>query len=411
MSAVFEFAPLETPRTTWTPVLDPSEAEQAFGIVRDILREADVATDPSLCCGSSGLAVLHGYAALAGLTGNGGDRAVELIDHAGAVLAKRPTMPWLAEGFSGVAWAAAHLEREGMIPERRGRYEQIDAALETLLSDASVGKYFELLYGIVGLGVYALERLPDPNARRLLGLVLDRLEESAERTRDGVTWRTTDGSYNLGVSHGVPGVIGFLAALCAAGVERRRAKALLTPAVVWLRSQRLPRDLPAWFPNVANGTHAEPSRAAWCYGDPGIAATLFMVAADGNGLPWRDDALAVARLAARRPPEECGVLDAGFCHGAAGLGHLFNRMYQATPAAIDLGRAARFWLLRAMELCVPGEGVAGYRSLTAPDGTAIWKADAGLLTGATGVALALLAGACEVEPNWDRALLVSCRRT
>ena len=37
-----------------------------------------------------------------------------------------------------------------------------------------------------------------------------------------------------------------------------------------------------------------------------------------------------ARAAARRTLETAGVQDHGLCHGSAGLGHLFNRIYQAS---------------------------------------------------------------------------------
>jgi hypothetical protein len=406
MAAVSALERLEAPRVQWTPVLEGAEAEQALVVVGEILREADVETDPSICRGSSGLALLHGYAARAGVTANGVDRTAEVMNRAGSALANWPGTPWFADGFTGVAWVAAHLERERMIPMRRGRYGEIDAALERLLSEPSVAKHFELLYGVAGVGVYALERLPDPNARRLLGLVLDRLEESAERTRDGIAWRTPDGCVNLGVSHGMPGVIGFLGAVSAAGIEQTRAQALLTPAVSWLLSQRLRGESPAWFANeIGRDASPRPARAAWCYGDMGIAAALSLA----PRASWSNDTLAIARHAARRPAEDCLVVDACFCHGAAGLGHLFNRMYQETGEP-ELKYAARFWLLRAMRMRAEAEGVAGYRSLRYDDNGAAWEADAGFLTGAAGVALALLAGAVEVAPSWDRALLISCRR-
>ncbi|HEX8274723.1 MAG TPA: hypothetical protein VF615_18975, partial [Longimicrobiaceae bacterium] len=75
--------------------------------------------------------------------------------------------------------------------------------------------------------------------------------------------------------------------------------------------------------------------------------------------------------------------------------------------------AARRWALRTLELRRPGEGVAGFRSWGPPrgGGPSDWQDDAGLLTGATGVALALLAAATPVEPEWDRFLLVSSRHT
>src|SRR5262245_20813056 len=93
-------ARLETSRTTWTPLLDGAESEKALDIVRDVLREADVGTDPSLCRGSSGLALLHAYAARCGVASNSGSRAAELIDRAADSLAAHRTTPWLADGFA-----------------------------------------------------------------------------------------------------------------------------------------------------------------------------------------------------------------------------------------------------------------------------------------------------------------------
>jgi hypothetical protein len=41
------------------------------------------------------------------------------------------------------------------------------------------------------------------------------------------------------------------------------------------------------------------------------------------------------------------------------------------------------------------------------DWQSIWAADAGFLTGAAGIGLALLASVTSVEPEWDRLLLVA----
>ena len=42
-----------------------------------------------------------------------------------------------------------------------------------------------------------------------------------------------------------------------------------------------------------------------------------------------------------------------------------------------------------------------------PDGAERWVAKRGLLEGETGIALALLAAVTDVDPAWDRMLLVS----
>jgi hypothetical protein len=138
-----------------------------------------------------------------------------------------------------------------------------------------------------------------------------------------------------------------------------------------------------------------------------VAAALLGAARCVLQPAWERQAIAIARRAAAWPREDSGVVDAGLCHGAAGLGHLFNRMFQATGEP-ELGAAARSWFERTLEMRRPGCGVGGYEAwLAGGDGELSWAADTGLLTGAAGIALALESATAAVEPAWDRMLLVA----
>ena len=56
----------------------------------------------------------------------------------------------------------------------------------------------------------------------------------------------------------------------------------------------------------------------------------------------------------------------------------------------------------------PGTGIGGFRVFTpGDDGGMAWRDEPGFLTGAAGVALALLGAITDVPPDWDRALLLS----
>ena len=125
---------------------------------------------------------------------------------------------------------------------------------------------------------------------------------------------------------------------------------------------------------------------------------------------WRGArGLVLWRPRRRRGAETREIGDGGLCHGAAGLGHLFNRMYQATGETMFLREAhASFELL--LEMRRPGDGVAGYSALFPRDKTGDgWEDNASLLTGAAGIALAFLAAATDIEPAWDRLLMASIR--
>jgi len=115
----------------------------------------------------------------------------------------------------------------------------------------------------------------------------------------------------------------------------------------------------------------------------------------------------LACRAAERPPEETGVRDAGFCHGTAGLAHIYNRMYQATGNE-TLGRAAVYWLERTLDFYRRARAAGDSWVHGSRDGAegGPWTGT-GLLAGAAGVALVLLAATTPVEPLWDRVFLVS----
>ena len=115
----------------------------------------------------------------------------------------------------------------------------------------------------------------------------------------------------------------------------------------------------------------------------------------------------IALTAAARDESTSHVRDAGLCHGAAGVGHLFNRMFQATGEE-RLAEAARLWFERTFTFQAPGEPIAGFRAWEVGiEGNPGWRPDAGFLEGAAGVGLALLGAVSGVEPAWDRVLLVS----
>src|SRR5258705_283319 len=90
----------------------------------------------------------------------------------------------------------------------------------------------ELYAGLAGLGVYALAR---PRAG-LSGIVAG-LRRSAVRDAEGITWETplamlppgvlppgAHHHYNLGIAHGLPGVLGMLALAFPAMVDQPRPR-------------------------------------------------------------------------------------------------------------------------------------------------------------------------------------------
>ena len=417
----------------WRPLLAAAEAELALDAVADIARDlrdfvfqdrlAGLHGPPgrghSLAGGEAGLALFFAYLDRC-RPGEGHDElAMELLDRAVAGTDEMGTSG-LYSGFPGIAWALEHLQGrlfESEEGEDLGE-SAAGALLEILGEEAPWTLHYDLISGLGGHGVYAWERLGRPGGVECLARVVARFAELAERKPEGLAWRVpreltserfrerfTGESYNLGVAHGVPGVISVLAGSCA---TLPAARPLLDGAVSWLLSQKLPAGSPSAFPySVGAGRRPDPTRLAWCYGDPGVAAALLAAARTVGEPAWEREALDIGRAAAARPGGRAGVLDAGLCHGAAGLAHLFNRLHQAS-ADLELAAAARSWYARALAMRRPGQGIGGFLAWNeGENGELGWQDEPGFLVGAAGIGLALLAAATPVEPEWDRLLLAS----
>jgi hypothetical protein len=313
-------------------------------------------------------------------------------------------------GLADVRFLSSHLGGD----RGAGVLRVVDAVLAEVVDDGSLER-IDFVGGLAGVGAMALAGGGTGHA--LAGAVVRAFESGAQSDAGGVTWFTPpellpaserdvcpEGYFNLGLSHGIPGVIGFLARALSAGVEPERSRRLLDGAVPWLLAVA-PPGTPARFPQWrGTGASSKPARLAWCYGDAGVVMAILAAARATGNSSWEEEARGMARAMATRPFEGSGVVDTGLCHGAAGVAHVFNRLYQATGDEI-VATAARDWFGRLLDMRRPGEAVAGFPSLELPDGKEVWVPDAGVLLGATGVALALLAATSTLEPSWDRVLL------
>lgn len=409
-------ATADTSRECWSTV---EEIERA--LAESLVAGGEAQLDDSMTGGYAGVALFYAYLHAASRNAAAADRALEALDLSTRALAQRQLLPALYSGFVGVGWVVTHLTRE-LFEGDADLAMEVDDALGHLLSNIEDHMTFELVYGLAGYGTYLVERLPDRGAAALLGRILDLLDES--RDASGV-WFTDPawlapwqrelmprGCYNLGVAHGIPGVIGFLAAAHREGVDDPRVARFADDGVRWTIAQKNGGSSGSLFPShIPIDGEPRPTRTAWCYGDLGVATMLLSAAQAFGRRDWESEALAIARAAARRSIEDTRVRDAGLCHGSIGIAHLFNRMAQASGDG-ELRDAAERWYRITLDMRRPGEGLAGLLSWVdvVEDGKWVggeWKSEPGFLSGVAGVGLGLLAAVTNFEPAWDRVLLAA----
>jgi lantibiotic modifying enzyme len=319
---------------------------------------------------------------------------------------------------------------EAHLREPRGDDSFFEDVDDALIQATRVGRWdreYDLISGLVGYGVYFLERMRGKTERpwvadRGLSQILEHLLRLSEATEAGTTWFTAPesmnplarqdhprGYYNLGLAHGVPGIIALLAGCMAKGFRSDLCGYLLESSVRWLLAQRGPCSEPSLFSYVIEPDRPRHrSRLAWCYGDPGIALALLQAARACHRDDWERQAYEIARHCLNRPHESAGIIDAGLCHGSAGLAHIYTRFYHHFRDPV-FAEGARHWFRHALSFRRENQGCAGYLAWrkTRRDQPMGWDADPGFLTGAAGIGLALISAVFPIEPHWDRVLLMS----
>jgi hypothetical protein len=398
---------------SWRALLDGDRRATAHRRVVEIAEAMPASLDhhdfPGLAGGLGGIAMFYQYCDLAfpscGYDATAGallERTVgKAIDlHVG-----------LFGGYAGIGWLCDHMGASDDVVDSNARFDDVIAGV--LVGDAWRGD-FDLINGLVGLGVYGLGREHRGRGREIVDRVIAQLAARTVSRDGGIAWHTSplslpesrrrdhpDGYFDLGVAHGIPGVVGFLARAEIAG--HASARPLIDPALDFLNARAQSGSDARYGAFVTDAVVDPPTRSAWCYGDPGVA-----VASIAAGLAGRPAAIergiALARGVARREPRRVDCRDAGLCHGSAGLGHILNRIANVTGDA-ELAAAATRWFDEVLAFRAD-DGIAGFGEAPPLDDNLEWESSVGLLTGAAGTGLALLAASTDIDPDWDRLLLL-----
>ena len=348
--------------------------------------------------------------------------AVSDLDH--------PPPPSLFSGLAGLGFVAHQLSRDGSRYQRLS--ESIDEVLvpQTLAMARSVRErhgqlavwQFDAISGLAGLGAYLLTRRASAPVEETLSEVLETLVDLVSHTVDGVpAWvtprnqladaalesRFPHGALNCGLAHGIPGPLAVMALAVSGGVEVLGLRAAVDHVAGWLLAHRRDDQWGINWPTMVGlpdgAAQSEPSsRAAWCYGSPGVARALWLAGDALGDAGLCETAIQAMEAVYRRPLAARNIDSPTLCHGVAGLLQITLRFGHDTGAPV-FDRAAADLTDQLLGLYA-ADSMLGFCSIE-PDGTRVDQA--GMLDGAPGVALALLAAATDVPPAWDRMLLLT----
>ena len=239
-------------------------------------------------------------------------------------------VPSLSLGEAGILLVAHTLMSSKWVEERLLEVVRANAANPSL----------ELMWGSPGTMLAAqvmYERTGAPVWAEAWNASADRLWAAW----DGELWfqdlRGRRG-HTLGPAHGLVGNVYVLARGDLLDRERRREleRRAITAVV---RHARRAGGLAQWPPALEPPSPGRPAtiRTQWCHGAPGIVASLATLAPN-------DDQLADLLVAGGELTWQAGPLKkgAGLCHGTAGNGYAFLKLFERTGDELWLDRARAF---------------------------------------------------------------------
>ena len=320
-----------------------------------------------------------------------------------------------AGGLAGVGAVMEILNNEDLVDidtdELLGELD--DYLYEVMIYEIKNGNY-DFLHGAVGIGFYFFKRKKSDKSKKYLNDLIEEFDKISIKDEDGIRWlsvldreKKIEG-YNLSLSHGLASIIVFLSKLYKENIAIEKVTELLNGSVKYLLDQQ--QDIsqnisyfPSWVCKEEPSTY---SRIAWCYGDLGIGNALWLAGENTRNEKWKKKAVEVLlHSTTRKEDKDTGVVDAGLCHGTAGIAHIYNRMFNYT-GEIKFKEAALFWVEKTLKMAKYDDGFAGYK---------VWRSEKhgglqnepGFLEGISGIGLMLISSISEIKPQWDECLFLS----
>lgn len=322
-------------------------------------------------------------------------------------------------GLSGVSWMIQSLKSKSLLDLDESTFTELDHILKEWMTDEMIKGNYEFMLGALGPAFYFLKRTGSSGkAIKTCSDFAQQLISQSEQNSSGhIYWINEVKSeneefleVNLGISHGVPAILVYLSKLYQKGIMASKLYSYiegLTEFILTCENKNISGGYYPYLLRFEKRLHSEVSRLGWCYGDLSICLALWhanQVLKSPNLSSYIQKVL--KHNATRRNLTETRVRDAGFCHGSAGIAHIFKRFFQRYQDELFL-ETSEYWYDQTIKMAFHKDGLAGYQVHSKFKKTDTLRKDYGMLTGISGIYACLKFAIDDSEPSWDEMFLVS----
>lgn len=326
--------------------------------------------------------------------------------------------------YSEIAWFICHLSENKEIDIDLNEYfVDIDESLYEGMVVLLNKKEYGCIDGAISIGMYFYYRyiLGSNDCKIYLEKFVYLLRMISNEKENFIEWisvidyGTYEQGYNLGIAHGIPGILLFLRKLYIENIQKDIVSNIIIKATNFLLSQKhsLDKNKSYYYSTYSvSSAFGRDTRLGWCYGDMSVGYSLFMVASL-SGIARENvkkNALDILlNTTTRTDLLDIGIVDAGLCHGTSGIAHIYNKLFLQTKE-LRFRYAALYWYNETIKIAKYDSVYAGYR-LDYYLGESEKKNrdlyNLSFLTGIAGIGLSLLSAVYPIESSWDKCLLLS----
>jgi len=322
-------------------------------------------------------------------------------------------IPTFCSGLSGILYLIVFLREQCFIDIDIEEVENdFHLYLNNCIDRFIDERKYDYMHGALGIGLYFLKHKRDIQpVLKLIDFLFDTAEKNDENTI--FKWKCVinkegDIGYNIALSHGISSIVLFLSRVFAAHIEHDKLYMILEGAINYLLSQeRNAEQYGSFFPSQSSeneNAYLGCSRLAWCYGDLGVAYSIWYAGKALNNKAWIDKGLNILTYSTKRKNSKDNLLvDAGLCHGSAGIAMVYNRLFIETENPVFM-EAYHYWLGQTMLYATYSDGLAGYKTYQGPEKES--ECDYNLLTGVSGIGLMFLSYLFNENRAWDEMFLL-----
>jgi lantibiotic modifying enzyme len=244
------------------------------------------------------------------------------------------------------------------------------------------------------------------------------------RDSSGITWhdnttldyhREKKVIFNLGIPHGISGIICFLSEMIELGIEVGKCKELLFGSLTWMLNQKSNFDGISFYPSlIVDKESIKITRLSWAYGDLCSAYAFIQGAKHLGSGPWEAEARQTVEITKNRDIQNSlihvnpidGQINPGICTGSSGIILMYKKINEFfnDQSITDL---MNFWVSKNFNHNLTDSERIELKVFTIDENkNVLWKTDTGFLEGLSGVGLTHLSLLDEDLGSWKRLLLL-----